>query len=174
MYFITDLQPCFRNCTFGYFLEIVEIVAFWKKKYLKSSYIYVFYPKSSNYFHYSGMFSHRKLPDLSLNNISSVLSIGLQYTLSFKGADFGLKCRVTIIFFSRFELFAVSALFHDQVLFFCISSAGKINISFTILVVFQSRRFRETFIDFSNNIITFRFRIYEGERGWQPSGPQVI
>ena len=99
MYFITDLQPCFRNCTFGYFLEIVEIVAFWKKKYLKSSYIYVFYPKSSNYFHYSGMFSHRKLPDLSLNNISSVLSIGLQYTLSFKGADFGLKCRVTIIFF---------------------------------------------------------------------------
>ena len=120
------------------------------------------------------MFSHRKLPDLSLNNISSVLSIGLQYTLSFKGADFGLKCRVTIIFFSRFELFAVSALFHDQVLFFCISSAGKINISFTILVVFQSRRFRETFIDFSNNIITFRSRIYEGERGWQPSGPQVI
>ena len=32
------------------------------------------------------------------------------------------------------------------------SSVGKINISFTILVVFQSRRFRETFIDFSNNI----------------------
>ena len=147
---------------------------FLKKKIFEIILYLCFYPKSSNYFHYSGMFSHRKLPDLSLNNISSVLSIGLQYTLSFKGADFGLKCRVTIIFFSRFELFAVSALFHDQVLFFCISSAGKINISFTILVVFQSRRFRETFIDFSNNIITFRFRIYEGERGWQPSGPQVI
>ena len=32
------------------------------------------------------------------------------------------------------------------------SSAGKIIIDFTILVKFQSRRFRETFIDFSNNI----------------------
>ena len=148
---------------------------FLKKIYLKSSYIYVFYPKSSNYFHYAAMFSRRKVPDLSLNNISSVLSIGLWYTLSFKRAGFGLMCRVTITFFSRFELFfAVSALFHDQVLFFCISSVGKINISFTILVVFQSRRFRETFIDFSNNIITFRFRIYEGERGWRPFHPQVI
>ena len=147
---------------------------FLKKKIFEIILYLCFYPKSSNYFHYSGMFSHRTLPDLSLNNISCVLSIGLQYSLSFKRVDFGLKCRVTIIFFSRFELFAVSALFHDQALFFCISSAGKINVSFTILVVFQSRRFRETFIDFSNNIITFRFRIYEGERGWQPSGPQVI
>ena len=72
---------------------------FLKKKIFEIILYLCFYPKSSNYFHYSGMFSHRKLPDLSLNNISSVLSIGLQYTLSFKGADFGLKCRVTIIFF---------------------------------------------------------------------------
>ena len=55
-----------------------------------------FYPKISS-FHNSVMISRRKLPDLSLNNIFSVLSIGLQYTLSFKWPDFGLKCRVTVM-----------------------------------------------------------------------------
>ena len=55
------------------------------------------------------------------------------------------------MFFSRSELvLAVSALFHDQVLFF----SRKINISFIMLVVFQFRSFRETFIDFSNNIFS--------------------
>ena len=43
------------------------------------------------------MVSRKKLSDLPLNNIFSVLSIGLQYTLSFKWPDFGLKCRVTIM-----------------------------------------------------------------------------
>ena len=43
------------------------------------------------------MVGRRKLPDLLLNNIFSVLSIGLQYALSFKWPDFGLKCRVTIM-----------------------------------------------------------------------------
>ena len=55
-----------------------------------------FYPKTNN-FHNSGMVSRRKLPDLSLNNIFSILLIGLQYTLSFKLLDFGLKCRITIM-----------------------------------------------------------------------------
>ena len=42
------------------------------------------------------MVGRRNLPDPSMNNILNVLSIGLQYTLSFKWPDFGLKCRVTI------------------------------------------------------------------------------
>ena len=42
--------------------------------------------------------------------------------------------------------------FHNQVLYFCMSSAGKISISFIILVGFQSKRFREIFVDFSKNI----------------------
>ena len=43
------------------------------------------------------MVGRRKIPDFSLNNIFSVLSIGLQYTLSLKWPDFGLKFRVTIM-----------------------------------------------------------------------------
>ena len=56
------------------------------------------------------------------------------------------------IFFSKFELvFAVSALFHDQLLCFCMSSVTKMNISLTMLVMFQFRRFRQTFFGFSDN-----------------------
>ena len=47
-------------------------------------------------------------------------------------------------------IFAVSALFHDLALFFCMSSAGKVNLSLTALVVFESRRFRKNRFDFSN------------------------
>ena len=91
-----SLQPWIWNCTFAYFLEIVE-TCFLKKNLFKIIlYIYIFYPKTSN-FHNSGMVSRKKLSDLPLNNIFSVLSIGLQYTLSFKWPDFGLKCRVTIM-----------------------------------------------------------------------------
>ena len=56
-------------------------------------------------------------------------------------------------FFEKFELvFAVSALFPDQMLFFCMF--GKMDISLTILVVFEYRTFRETFIDFSISAFT--------------------
>ena len=40
--------------------------------------------------------------------------------------------------------FAASALFHDQV-FFCTSSLGVMNVSLTIIVVFESRRVRKNF-----------------------------
>ena len=73
---------CIGNCTFWYFLAIVE-TCFLKKIFSKYSYIYVgFYPKTIN-FHNSGI-------------VGNVLSIGLQYTLSFKWPDFGLKYLVTI------------------------------------------------------------------------------
>ena len=52
-------------------------------KNLHESLIPLFYPKTSN-FHNSEMIGRRKLTDLSMNNIFNVLSIGLQYTLSFK------------------------------------------------------------------------------------------
>ena len=66
-----------------------------------------------------------------------------------------------LIFFSKFELlFAVSGLFHNQMLFSFTSTVGIINISLTILVVFEYKRFRKTFIDFSNNI----FQIEKGIR----------
>ena len=42
------------------------------------------------------MVGRRKLPDSSINNIFNVLSIDLQYTLSFKRPNFGLKCLVKI------------------------------------------------------------------------------
>ena len=45
----------------------------------------------------------------------------------------------------------MSTLFHDQV-FLCMSSVGEyMNISLKILVVFESARFKKTYIDFSNN-----------------------
>ena len=43
------------------------------------------------------------------------------------------------------------ALFHDQLFCFCMSSAGKTNISLTILVLFESKGLEKAFIDFSNN-----------------------
>ena len=53
-----------------------------------------FYRKTSN-FHNSEIVGRRKLPDPPMNNISNVLSIALQYIVSFK-PDFGLKYLVTI------------------------------------------------------------------------------
>ena len=57
--------------------------------------MFLFYPKTSN-FHNSEILGRRELPDSSMNNIFNVLSIVLQYALSFKKPDFGLKCLVTI------------------------------------------------------------------------------
>ena len=70
---------------------------FFEEKYFKNRLIFIqFYPKTSN-LHNLGLVSRKKVPNLSLNNIFSVLSIDLQYTLSFKRPDFGLNCRVTIM-----------------------------------------------------------------------------
>ena len=56
--------------------------------------MFLFYPETSN-FSNSEIVDRRKLPDPSMNNVFNVLLIGLQYTLSFKRPDFGLKCLVT-------------------------------------------------------------------------------
>ena len=94
IYFLTDFQPCIRNSTFGYFLEIADC-SFLKKNIFKIIlYLFIFIQKQVTSI---TIVRRRKLPDLSLNNICSVLSIGLQYTLSFKWPDFGLKFRVTIM-----------------------------------------------------------------------------
>ena len=57
--------------------------------------MFLFYPESNN-FNNSQKVGCRKLPDASMNNVFSILSIGLQYTRSFQQSDFGLKCLVTI------------------------------------------------------------------------------
>ena len=53
-------------------------------------FMFLLYPKTSN-FHNSEILGHRKLPDPSMNNIFNFLSIALQYALSFKRPDLGLK-----------------------------------------------------------------------------------
>ena len=64
-----------------------------------------------------------------------------------------------MILFLKIKLvFAVSALFHDQVLFF-LSSVGKINIYLPILVVFKSRNLEKTVLDFSNNTFPIERRV---------------
>ena len=45
----------------------------------------------------------------------------------------------------------VNIFLRPNVIFYCMSSVGKMNISLTILVLFESRRFRKNFFDFSNN-----------------------
>ena len=47
----------------------------------------------------------------------------------------------------RGDIFAASAFFHFYFifLFFCMFSVGKMNIFLTIVVVFESRRFRKNF-----------------------------
>ena len=58
-------------------------------------FMFLFYRKTSN-FRNSEIVGRRKLPDPSMNIIFNVLSIALQYIVSFKRPDFGLKCLVTI------------------------------------------------------------------------------
>ena len=64
-----------------------------------------------------------------------------------------------MILFLKIKLvFAVSALFHDQVLFFS-SSVGKIIIYLPILVVFKPRNLEKTVLDFSNNTFPIERRV---------------
>ena len=77
MYFITD--HFIRNCTFWYFLEIVD-TCFFKKIFSKSSYICFFYLKTSK-FRNLGLVGRRKLPNSLMKNIFDILSISLQYTI---------------------------------------------------------------------------------------------
>ena len=71
---------------------------FCDEKLSKTSYIcaFILSKKRRNWFpknlHNSGIVDHRKLPDASLNHIFNALSIGVQYTLSFRLTNFGLKC----------------------------------------------------------------------------------
>ena len=57
--------------------------------------MFLFHPKTSN-FHKSEPIGRRKLRVPSMNNIFNFLSIALQYALSFKRPDFGLKYLVAI------------------------------------------------------------------------------
>ena len=52
--------------------------------------MFLFYLETNN-FNNSEIVDRRKLPDPKMNKGFNVLSIGLQYTLSFKRPDFGLK-----------------------------------------------------------------------------------
>ena len=71
-YILSEIYSyCSRNCTFGYFLEIVETVVFWRKD-IQNLVIFAFNSKTSN-FHNSGMVGRRKLPDPSMKNIFNVL-----------------------------------------------------------------------------------------------------
>ena len=82
----------FRTALFNTSLRLWRLL---KKKFCKSSYIYVFYPKTNN-FHNSENIGRRKPSDPSMNNIFNVLSIGLQNSFSFRWPDFDLKCLVTM------------------------------------------------------------------------------
>ena len=67
------------------------------------------------------MIGHRKLPDLWLNNIFSVLAIDLQYTLSFKWPNSDLKCSVTIMPKDQFLKVKASVLYE---IFLFLKQAG--------------------------------------------------
>ena len=85
-----------KSCIFLYFLEIKN-PCFVTKNCCKFSYICVFIltKKRRNRFHKnlhnSGIVGRRRRPDPSLNHIFNDLSIGVQYTLSFRLPNFGLK-----------------------------------------------------------------------------------
>ena len=69
------------------------------------------------------------------------------------------KIYLGLIFFNFFffffqnsnSFFAVSALFHKQVLFLYVSYVRKMNISLIIILIFESRRVKKNLFDFSNN-----------------------
>ena len=85
----------FRTVLFDTLWRLRQLLFFEENIFKVFLYLCFFCPKTSN-FHSPGMIGHRKLCDSSVNIIFDVLSIGLQYTLSFKWTDFGLKCLVTI------------------------------------------------------------------------------
>ena len=80
----------------SHFTQIFIFCTFWMLKVLVL-YICVFIlsKKRCNWFHKnlhnSGMVGRRKLSDPSLNHIFNVLSIGVQYVLSFQWINFSLK-----------------------------------------------------------------------------------
>ena len=88
----------------------------WKLLILKKNtfktilYLFIFYPKTSNLYK-SGMFGHRKLPDLSLNKFFGVLLIRSEYTLWFQWPDFCLKCHVIIMPKGQPLIFKASVLY---------------------------------------------------------------
>ena len=90
-----------QNCILLHFLE-AKNPYFVTKNCFKSSYICVFIlsKKRRNWFHKNlhnlGIVGRRKLSDPSLNRIFNALSIGVQYTLSFRWTNFGLKCLFAI------------------------------------------------------------------------------
>ena len=91
----------------------------------------------------------KKLPRYILLYNFSTTSPNLRNLVTFPKIYLGL---IFWNFFSIFKLvFAVSALFHDQLLFFCMCSVGKMNTCLTLIVPFKSRSFRKIFFDFFNN-----------------------
>ena len=91
----------------------------------------------------------KKLPWYILLYNFSATSPNLRNLVTFPKIYLGL---IFWNFFSIFELvFAVSALFHDQLLFFGVSSVGKMNTCLTLIVAFKSRSFRKKIFDFFNN-----------------------
>ena len=87
---------CIQNCTFWYFMEVVETFVLWRE-YLQSLLIFMFFYLNTSNFHNPKMIGCRKLCNSSMNNIFNILYIGTQYTVSFKWTNFGLKCIVTIM-----------------------------------------------------------------------------
>ena len=93
MYFLEEKNPCFvtKNCSKSFYICVFTY------------FVYLFISKNQhNWFyknlHNSGMVGRRKLPDPSLNCIFNVLSIGVQYTLSFQWTNFLLKCLLCLMF----------------------------------------------------------------------------
>ena len=66
-----------------------------------------------------------------------------------------------IFFFKIRSVFCSVSNFSRPGIVFFVSSVGKIHISFKIFVVFQSRRFKKTFIDFSNNTFPIKTGIID-------------
>ena len=91
-----------QNCILLYFLE-AKNPYFGTKNCWKFSYIYVFIlsQKRRNWFHKnlhnSEMFGCRKLPDPALNRIFNALPLGVQCTLSFQWANFGVECLLLVL-----------------------------------------------------------------------------
>ena len=63
--------------------------------YISISIYFIFYKSYISVF--SGVVGCIKLPNPSLNDLFNLLSIDLQYSLSFEWPDFGLKCLLTVV-----------------------------------------------------------------------------
>ena len=94
-YFIANVQPLYLKLCF--LILSGDCGSFWFfEGNIVSLLIFIFfYPKTSN-LHNSGMVGRRKPFYPSINNVFNVLSIGSQYTVSFKWHYFGLKCLDTL------------------------------------------------------------------------------